>query len=46
MRYRSLIGGALGDVAFGPGDEIVPPSTAKADEWLAAGLIEPVTAST
>lgn len=37
--YRSLIGGAIGDEPFEPGDLIpVPPD--KEAEWLAAGVIE------
>ena len=37
---RSLIGGALGDQHFEPGDLIRVPA-GKYDEWLAAGLIAP-----
>jgi hypothetical protein len=40
MRYKSLIGGAIGDVGFESGDMIDVPDH-KVDEWLAAGLIEP-----
>jgi hypothetical protein len=40
MKHRSLIGGAIGDVGFEPGDLIEVPDH-KVDEWLAAGLIEP-----
>jgi hypothetical protein len=39
MRFRSLIGGAHGDVGFEAGDIIAVPAH-KVDEWLAAGLIE------
>lgn len=41
MKYRSTIGGAIGDEGFEPGDLIEVPQ-AKEQEWLAAGLIEPV----
>lgn len=40
-RYRSLIGGAIGDLGFEPGDIIEVPA-AKEAEWLEAGLIEPL----
>lgn len=38
-KYRSLIGGAIGDVGFRAGDLIEVPDN-KVDEWVAAGLIE------
>ena len=41
MRYRSLIGGAIGDIGFDAGDLIDVPDD-RVDVWLAAGLIEPV----
>ena len=42
LRCRSTIGGAHGDTHFEAGDTIDVPAH-KYDEWLAAGLIEPVT---
>ncbi len=40
MRYRSLVGGAIGDIGFEAGDLIDVPDD-KVDVWLAGGLIEP-----
>lgn len=41
--YRHLISGAVGDVPHEPGDPVdSATSKKKLDEWLAAGLIEPV----
>lgn len=38
-KYKSLVGGAIGDAGFEPGDLIDVPDN-KVDDWLAAGLIE------
>jgi hypothetical protein len=43
-KYKSLIGGAIGDVGFEPGDLIDVPDN-KVEVWLAAGLIEAVAPS-
>lgn len=39
--YRSLIGGALGDEAFAPGD-LIPVPEDKVLLWIERGLIESV----
>lgn len=39
--YRSLVGGAFGDVGFEAGDHI-EVSSDKVEAWLAAGLIEKI----
>lgn len=43
-KYKSLISGAHGDVGFEVGDLIDVPDN-KVDEWLTAGLIEPLPRS-